>query len=285
MEFKARSLSTLESRIVLALEEQGRRELNRSAVIQLLGTSPATADHVISSLRRKGWLERATWGRYLLIPPNQGPDALGESNLLALASRITDSYYIGFGTAAAHYGLTTQVRNVIYLVTTKRLRSRRIHDAQVRIVTVPPSRFFGFGPLDVFGYKVMLSDREKTVLDCLDRPTLAGGLGEAAQIFATGVRRFDWKKAADYLDRAGSIALIRRFGWLAEHLGAEIPRGVIERLRRAAERPSVSFLGPRKPAGDVVGYDARWRLTVNVPETVLRESASRGKRRAIRKEP
>src|SRR3984957_20427429 len=52
--------------------------------------------NVIESLRRKSWLERATWGEYLLIPPEQGPDALGDSNLLALASRIADPYYIGF---------------------------------------------------------------------------------------------------------------------------------------------------------------------------------------------
>jgi len=55
-------------------------------------------------------LERATWGEYLLIPPEQGPDALGDSNLLALASRIANPYYIGFSSAAAHYGLTTQHR-------------------------------------------------------------------------------------------------------------------------------------------------------------------------------
>jgi len=32
----------------------------------------------------------------------------------------------------------------------------------------------------VLGYKVMLSDREKTAIDCIDRPDLSGGLGEAA---------------------------------------------------------------------------------------------------------
>jgi hypothetical protein len=36
----------------------------------------------VESLRRKGWLERATWGKYLLVPPDQGPDAIGDSNLL-----------------------------------------------------------------------------------------------------------------------------------------------------------------------------------------------------------
>ena len=55
----------------------------------------------------------------------------------------------------------------------------------------------------MLGYKVMISDREKTAIDCIDRPALAGGVGEAAIILATASRRFDWTKAADYLERIG----------------------------------------------------------------------------------
>src|ERR1700721_191619 len=90
MEPLTRSLSSQESKVVLALTERGRREATRGEIIDLLGGSVKAADNVIESLRRKGWLERATWGEYLLVPPEQGPDALGDSNLLALASRIAD---------------------------------------------------------------------------------------------------------------------------------------------------------------------------------------------------
>ena len=95
MNFATRSLSPQESRVVLSLVEQGNKEVDRRQVIDMLGVSPQAADHVIRSLRRKGWLERASWGRYLLIPPEMGPDALGESNVLALASRIAEPYYFG----------------------------------------------------------------------------------------------------------------------------------------------------------------------------------------------
>ena len=134
MAFTTRSLSPQESRVVLVLGEQGRRETTRAEIVELLGVTPKAADHVIQSLRRKGWLERATWGRYLLIPPDQGPDALVDSNLLALASRIASQYYFGFGTAAAHYGLTTQHRNVIFIVTPQRPRPRTVGESPVRIV-------------------------------------------------------------------------------------------------------------------------------------------------------
>ena len=56
----------------------------------------------------------------------------------------------------------------------------------------------------MLGYKVMTSDREKTAIDCIDHPPLAGGVGEAATILATASRRFDWNKAADYLERIGA---------------------------------------------------------------------------------
>jgi predicted transcriptional regulator of viral defense system len=60
-------------------------------------------------------------------PAGPRADALGETNLLALASRVADKYYLGYGTAAAHYGLTTQHRNVIWLVTPERLPRKNGH--------------------------------------------------------------------------------------------------------------------------------------------------------------
>jgi predicted transcriptional regulator of viral defense system len=67
---------------------------------------------------------------------------LGDSNMLALASRIANPYYIGFSTASAHYGLTTQHRNVIFLVTPVRLRPREVGESQVRIVNPAVRKFF-----------------------------------------------------------------------------------------------------------------------------------------------
>lgn len=284
MEFVTRSLSPQESRIVLMLAEQGRREIERSEIIQLLGVTPKAADHLIHSLRHKGWLERASWGKYLLIPPDQGPEALGEGNVLALASRITEPYYIGYGTAASHYGLTTQRRNVIWLVTPKHLRDRRVGDAEVRIVNLGLRKFFGFDPVDVLGYRVIMSDREKTAIDCIDRPDLTGGIGEAAIILATASRRLDWQKAGDYLERIGSPSLIRRFGWLADHAGADMPDTQRQRLLRLVAAGRKDILGPKDTVTGAIGYDSAWRLLVNVSPENLRGSAGLGRRRTVKKE-
>lgn len=273
---------------MLALTERRRREATRAEIVELLGGSDKAADHVIESLRRKGWLERATWGEYLLVPPEQGPDALGDNNLLALASRVADPYYIGFGTAAAHYGLTTQHRNVIFVVTPVRLRAREVGESLVRIVNLSDKKFFGFEPVDVLGYKVMISDREKTAIDCIDRPALAGGVSEAATILATASRRFDWNKAAEYLERIGSGALARRLGWLVDYVKADVPPAARDRLLRLGARSRKTWLGPDPAHARVVegaiGYDKAWRLFVNVRREELHGSAGLGRRKAVRKD-
>jgi predicted transcriptional regulator of viral defense system len=288
METGTRTLSAQESKVVLALSERRRREATRAEIVELLGGSEKAADHVIESLRRKGWLERATWGQYLLVPPEQGPDVLGDSNLLARASRIADPYYIGFATAAAQYGLTTQHRNVIFVVTPVRLRAREVGESRVRIVNLASRKFFGFEPVDVLGYKVMMSDREKTALDCVERPDLAGGVGEAAVTLANASRRFDWSKALGYVERLGSGALARRVGWLLDYVKADVPPAACDGLLAQAARSRNTWLGldpvRARTVEGAIGYDEKWKVFVNVRRDELRGSAGLGHRKALKKD-
>jgi predicted transcriptional regulator of viral defense system len=284
----ARTLSRQESKVVLALTEGHRREITRAEILAILGGSPKAADNVIESLRRKGWLERATWGKYLLVPPEQGPDALGDSNLLARASRVADAYYIGFSSAAAHYGLTTQHRRVIYVVTPQRVRPREVGESRVRIVNLSKKKFFGFETVDVLGYKIMISDREKTAIDCIDRPDLSGGVGEAATVLANAARRFDWNKVADYVERVGSGALAHRVGWLADYVKSEPPPSARNRLLGVAGKSRNTFLGPdparENTVPNAIGYDETWRIFVNVKPEELRDSAGLGRRKFVKKD-
>lgn len=50
-------------------------------------------------------------------------------------------------------------------------------------------------------------------------------------------------KAAGYLERIGVGALVRRFGWLADHVKADVPSEARTRLHELAARSRKTWLG------------------------------------------
>ena len=76
---------------------------------------------------------------------------------------------------------------------------------------------------------------------------------------------------------------MRRFGWLADHVGVELPGGVRAHLRELAAGNGKSFLGPKKPKNGAIGYQGTWQLIVNVSEEELRESAGLARRKTVKR--
>src|SRR5260370_37087088 len=112
-------------------------------------------------------------------------------------------------------------------------------------------------------------------------PALAGGVGEAASILAAASRRLDWPKAVEYLERIDSTALVRRFGWMMDHVKADMLANIRQRLLRLAVRGPQTGMGPN-PTTKVrgaIGYDKTWRLFVNTPRAKRREAPGPGRRK------
>jgi hypothetical protein len=79
---------------------------------------------------------------------------------------------------------------------------------------------------------------------------------------------------------------VRRFGWLADHVKADVPPAVRERLLALAARSRKTWFGaaPEHPVPGAIGYDETWRLFVNVSREELHGSSGLGQRKSIRKE-
>jgi predicted transcriptional regulator of viral defense system len=262
---RTRTLSPLESRVVLALEWEERPVVSRGEIVELLDGSPQRADKVIRALRKKKWLERISGGRYLLIPADRGPEGIPESNMLALGRYLVEPYYFAYVTAAAHYRFTPQSRSTVWIATTKTVSNLHLRGTFFRFVRLVARKFFGYRPTQVFEEEVNLSDPEKTVLDCVDRPENAGGIGEVTRIIVNATRRLNWDLFCEYASRFKSVATIQRFGYLAQTLGVEIPDESVQRLRVSIKPNSRSFLGSTVKWGTEGHYDSEWQVIVNVP--------------------
>jgi predicted transcriptional regulator of viral defense system len=266
----ARSLSKTEAKVVLSLEAEGLELVTLDGIRRRAAVSPGFARKLAHDLVKRGWLQRLRRGNYLLNPSRHGPDALPDTDPLRVGSRLVEPYYFGFATAAELEGLFPQASRVYYVVTTARWTPGKGRVHRFRGIRVEPERFFGARTLVRRGVPLRVSDRERTVLDCLNRPEFSGGMAGVSQIFALAKPRLNWSRLGSYLDRFGNRSLTLRAGFLAERVRPSLPppaSWVRPRLAEADE-PYVP-LGPPKTHGRRGTHDPRWHIIQNVPDALL----------------
>jgi predicted transcriptional regulator of viral defense system len=263
-----RTLGPNEAKLVLSLSEQARDIVQRAEIIDLLG-SASTARKVISNLIRKGWLTRLVGGRYMFLPPEHGPENLGENNALALAAAAVSPSYIGWWSAASFHGLTTQKPMSVFVAVLKQMPTRTIEGTEVRFVKVAPRKFFGFETYSVYGRKAAISTPAKTVIDCFDRPELAGGAAELTRILFGASTQVDPHELINAAEQMKSVALLQRLGFLADLIGWTLSADVVDRLHAGIPKSARSRFGRTDRKDGDIGYVASWGLFVHARRSDL----------------
>lgn len=265
-----RSLSATEARVVLSLEAEGRHELSLDTIESTAKVRRGFARKLAHDLVRKGWIQRVGRGRYLLNPSREGPEAVPDTDPLRAGSHIVRPYYFGYASAAELWGFLLQVGRVYYIVSPVRTRVTLRHPAQFQFVRMAPNRFFGVQELRRRSETVLVSDPERTVVDCVDRPELSGGMGGVAQIVARAKPRLSWGRLTGHLHRMGNRSLALRVGFLTETIrtSAPPPESWHSRWHVRSSEPWVP-LGPPRTFGRRGPHDRRWHIIQNVPDRVL----------------
>lgn len=268
IENNLRTLGPNEAKVALSFREQGRSVVAKADIIFLL-ENKNTARKVVHSLLRKGWLTRLKRGRYLFLPPEYGPENLGENNPLAIASSIVEPSYVGWWAAASFHGFTTQKPMTITVATLRQVSGRVIEGNEIHFVKVVPRKFFGFKTYDAYGRGAAISTPAKTLLDCVDRPDLAGGPTEVTHIAYGASNMVSQEELTDAALQMKSTATLQRLGFLADLVGWKWPPAIRQRVRDAIPPSTRSTFGrsTRKP-GDI-GYVNAWGVIVHAAASDL----------------
>lgn len=268
MKTTLRTLGPAEARVVLSFREQGRDVVEAGDIIGLL-YSEQTGRKVIRNLLRKGWLTRLTGGRYMLLPPERGAEKTGEYNPLAVASAVVEDSYVGWWSAAAFHGFTTQMPATIFVAVKRQTKARTVEGAEIRFVTIPARKFFGAKRYTVYGRNANISDPEKTVIDCIDRPDLAGGPAELTRIVHAAMAEIDQGKLVDTAMQMKSTSLLQRLGFLTDLVERPLNEDLRARIRAAIPKSARSIFGRRDRTQDDIGYVAEWGLFVHARKSDL----------------
>jgi len=256
------SLSKQEAEFLTTFSASGKRVFTYQQATDYMHSKVA-ATNTLGRLVRKGGLQRRERGVYMSSPLEAGPERLWSENALVLASNLTSPGAVAYWSALRFWNMTEQIPRVQFIQTTKRKRSLMIQGVEFQFIYVAERYFFGISTRKIEDLPIMVTDREKTIIDAASRPELSGGIIQLAQAMKSSINFVDWEKLDRYLDQWRGGVVAKRLGYLVETLSLPIPDRVstINHWQTMISK-GISQLEPGLiQSGPVV---TRWQLQINV---------------------
>jgi predicted transcriptional regulator of viral defense system len=216
---------------------------------------------VVSKLEQRGYIRRVEKGKYLIVPlsAEKGAYTLHE---FVIGSILVETYTIAYWSALNYYGLTEQIPITVFIQTTSRKEKQMIEvfGVKYRIVRVKEEKFFGIKKEWIENTQINITDKEKTIIDCLDKPQYCGGIIEVIKALKNSRKEFDFKKLTEYANQIGNSGVVRRLGYICDLLKIKIKLTPLD-VR------NYLLLDPTMPSEQT--KNAKWRLIINLDEKVI----------------
>ncbi|MCD4782005.1 MAG: hypothetical protein K8S27_15880 [Candidatus Omnitrophica bacterium] len=186
--------------------------------------SPETRKQIIFRLKRKGVLTAVKKGVYIFSPLESGP--LGRNiNEFEIVSLLfpKGNYYIGYATMYNYHGFTEQIFQTMYILNTTRQGERVIANMRFKMIRIPAKRMYGLEKVKIGNSDVMISDRERTLVDLIYFPKSVGGIKKAFEILKDEIhsKKTDIRKFVKYVSLFSDAATKKRIGYILDKEGTD----------------------------------------------------------------
>ncbi len=239
---------------------------------------PVTRSYVsrkfLSRLQKDGKVRNLRRGLYYAVLPSRNSRNKQPDRML-IASRVRPDGFIGYHTAIEFYGSAhSLLYNQAYtcILEDDRFRPFSVSDVRFRPVIVSDSTT-GVGWQHWRGTRVRVSSRERTLIDCVERPEYCGGWEELLYSALT-LREIRFNHLMQFLKRRDNQVLLRRVGLVLETLRQfspiireSISESQLERMASEVKGPPRYLFGTKERTPFYGGrrkldFDHRWNLYV-----------------------
>ncbi len=204
----------------------------KEAFNALPGSKQSAVRELLSDMTKRGLLMRLKEGKYYIIPYEQDSKSfMPDWHLAAECIVGGKDYYIGYYSALVIHDLITQPSLKEQIVVPKQTKpsTTNIKNIPFQFIFHNEHHFFGYEETWIDSYnRVLCSDLEKTIIDCLFKPVYAGGIVEISKAISISKDQINFDKLLEYLKKFNSQAVIKRLGFLLELL--EIKHKIIDIL-------------------------------------------------------
>lgn len=180
--------------------------------------------NILASLTKKGMLSRFGRGKYVTISPDvvYGRKGYTIDPLVMLEQLMGDEpYYVAYTSALYIHGLSLQLPFETTVAVTKQRRPVKVGNSVIKFVRVITKAMFGYKQQKYLNSYVSVSDLEKTIIDCIDRHDLCGGIGEVTRSLSESLQQINREKLMNYLEKFRKQVVVQRMGFILERLASE----------------------------------------------------------------
>ncbi len=235
--------------------------------------NPNTRKALLTYYRKQGRILPVRRGLYAVVPFGSSSDT-SPVDLYLLASKITKDAVLGYHTALEFHGKAYSVYNRIHYLSTQRSLPVKFRSYEIRRVSVPQpliakgKEMFGVSRHKRSGGELRVSNLERTLVDVLDRPELAGSWEEIWRSLES-VEFFDIEQIVEYVLLLENATIAAKVGFfLEQHKEPLMVDDVhLQPLRKLRPRqPHYLMRGKRK--------GGRWvkEWSLMVPDEILNQS-------------
>ena len=200
-----------------------------------------------------------------------------------IAMALVDPAAISHWSALHYHGLTEQIPRKVFVLTTTEVSVPRVRGAvrerdkrgfavletTYQFVQVKPERFFGIDKVWAGEAQVMMTDRERTLLDGLSAPQCCGDIAEVLHAYEVSAAHLDLDRIIRYALRLDQ-AIAKRLGWVLEKQGVELAR--LQPLLRVPIKGYRKLDSTGAPKGP---RNRRWMIQENLPGPLSRRDRRR----------
>lgn len=266
---KLKTLGPQAAYLVGMLHERGKPVFSHADVRDITGLNPKSARNLVAALVSRGVATRLKPGLFNLVPYELGFEREYMGNPYVIAKELTggENYYISHGSAMDMHQMVTQPQLKVFVSVARSIRPRVVLGTEYYFVRCRPAHFFGIEKYWATKTEnVLVSDPERTIIDCLKLPQHCGGMSEVAKGLWIKKHELDLKRLVQYAVAIDVGAVIRRLGFLLETFHVASGSHVTNLQQHLSK--SYALLDPVLP--DEGRYFARWRLRLNMePDELL----------------
>ena len=241
------------------LQAEGRGSITSAQILEETGASAGAVRAAAANAIAKGLLFSPTKGLYVPVPPQYRSWCVVPADhfIDTMMSHLGCDYYVGFLSAAAHWGAAHQAVQEYQVVVNRHVLDRDIE--RVRL------RFHQTRQLDerdtvrAAGTEAMLTvaTPSQCAVDLVGSPSWGGGFSNVATVLAE-LPDLDGAQLAQLAERRAR-PIAQRLGWLLEHVEADVDLGPLGALVRSRKR--AVLLDARQARQGK--RDKRWGVVVN----------------------